>query len=359
MRDPAMARPLRVLRALLLLVWLVGTALLTWLMLVFPLQDGHGPARELVLDPEPQQDLARLAQRLHALQVIDNELAFVWYMRLMDAAPRLRRGPIVVNRARELRDLLPRLAHGYGPSVVRVPIPEGYTSFDIAGRLARYGVCSEAAFRSAAFDRALLQKAGIAAASAEGYLFPATYALHQDSEAKDVVREMVRVFRERTQAAFAAYDEAHDGSPFSMTAHELVTLASIVEREARVAEERPTIAGVFMNRLTSPDFQPRRLQADPTVAYGCLVARERVPSCREYDGKRVTPAMVRDPENPYSTYRNDGLPPGPICNPGLSAISAALAPAQHDFFYFVTHGGGRHQFTRTLAEHNARVHGGR
>ncbi len=358
MPEPAMASPLRILRALFLLVWLAGTSLLAWLMLWFPVQGGHGSARELVIDPEPQQDLVRLAQRLHALQVIDNELAFVWYMRLLDASPRLRRGPIVVNRARTLRALLPRLAHGYGPSVVRVPIPEGYTSFDVAERLARYGICSAAAFQSAVFDRALLDKLGISAPSAEGYLFPATYALHQDGSAKDTVREMARIFRERTKAAFAAYDQAHDGSPFSLTRHELLTLASIVEREARVPEERPTIAGVFMNRLTSPDFHPRRLQADPTVAYGCLVARDRVPSCREYDGKRVTPAMVRDPENPYSTYRNDGLPPGPICNPGLSAISAALAPAEHEFFYFVTHGGGRHHFTRTLAEHNARVHNG-
>ncbi|HEX6241935.1 MAG TPA: endolytic transglycosylase MltG, partial [Polyangiales bacterium] len=107
---------------------------------------------------------------------------------------------------------------------------------------------------------------------------------------------------------------------------------------------------------TSPDFRPRRLQADPTVAYGCLVARDRVPSCRDFDGRRVTPAMVRDPANPYSTYRIEGLPPGPICNPGLSALDAALAPAQHEYFYFVTHGGGRHQFTRTLEEHNQRVH---
>jgi UPF0755 protein len=123
-----------------------------------------------------------------------------------------------------------------------------------------------------------------------------------------------------------------------------------------VAEERPTIAGVFMNRLTSPDFRPHRLQADPTVAYGCLVARDRIPSCAGFDGKRITPAMVRDPDNPYSTYRIEGLPPGPISNPGLSALEAALAPAQHEYFYFVTHGGGRHHFTRTLEEHNQRVH---
>ena len=112
-----------------------------------------------------------------------------------------------------------------------------------------------------------------------------------------------------------------------------------------------------MNRLTSPEFHPKRLQSDPTVAYGCLLDRELIPSCAEFDGRRTTPAMVRDPANRYSTYRNEGLPPGPICNPGLSALDAALRPAQHDFFYFVTSGGGRHAFTHSIDEHNARVHG--
>jgi UPF0755 protein len=357
MPDAALSKPLRVLRALLFVVWLAGTAALVWVMLVFPNRVQQAPSRDVVLDPEPGQGLTRLAQRLAEAQVIDNPRAFIWYLRLLGVESRLRRGPVVINRALSVRDLLPRLVHDFGVSFVRVPIPEGFTSFDIAQRFSRYGVCDAPAFERAVFDSALLANLGIAAQSAEGYLFPATYDLRQESAAEDAVRAMVRIFRERTAAKFAAYEAAHDGLPFSLTPHELVTLASIVEREARAADERPTIAGVFMNRLTSPDFRPHRLQADPTVAYGCLIARDRVPSCRSFDGKRVTAAMVHDPENPYSTYRNDGLPPGPICNPGLSALSAALDPAQHDYFYFVTHGGGRHQFTRTLEEHNARVHG--
>jgi UPF0755 protein len=116
------------------------------------------------------------------------------------------------------------------------------------------------------------------------------------------------------------------------------------------------IAGVFFNRLFDPSFRPKRLQADPTVAYGCLVASERVPSCREFDGRHITPAMVRDPENPYSTYRHDGLPPGPICNPGLSSIRAALHPQPHSYFYFVAKGAGRHAFAASLDQHNENVH---
>jgi UPF0755 protein len=166
---------------------------------------------------------------------------------------------------------------------------------------------------------------------------------------------MVRVFRERTRGLFDAYALEHDGAPFSLTPHQLLTLASIVEKEARVPDERPVIAGVFMNRLTDETFKPKRLQADPTVAYGCLIAGDRIPTCAEYDGRRVTPAMLRDTENPYSTYRRDGLPPGPICNPGLDSLKAAVTPAPHDYFYFVTKGGGRHAFSHSLDEHNQRI----
>jgi UPF0755 protein len=356
MPDAANPRAWRVLRAFLFTLWLTGSAALIWLMIVFPNRARPFPSRDFVLEAEPGETLPRLAARLHAAQVIDDELSFIAYVRLVGASARLRGGPWVVNRALSARALLPRIARDFGLAVVRVPLPEGFTSFDIAQRLARYSVCPAEAFARAVRDPALVRALSIPADSAEGYLFPATYELRQDSPPDTVVRAMVRVFRERTAGLFTRYEAAHDGLPFSLTPHQLVTLASIVEREAKVPEERPTIAGVFMNRLTSPDFRPHRLQADPTVAYGCLIARDRIPSCREFDGKRITPAMLRDAENPYSTYRNEGLPPGPICNPGLSALSAAVAPEEHDLFYFVTHGGGRHHFTRTLEEHNARVH---
>jgi UPF0755 protein len=206
-------------------------------------------------------------------------------------------------------------------------------------------------------DPALLATLQIPGSTVEGYLFPATYTFRQGTPAAQVVTRMVSVFQKRTQPLFEAYARAHDGAAFSLTPHELLTLASIVEREAAVPEERAIIAGVFMNRLTHPSFRPRRLQADPTVAYGCLVARETVPSCGAFDGHRITPAMVRDPENPYSTYRHEGLPPGPICNPGLAAIEASLRPGSHEFFYFVAVGGGRHAFSHSLDEHNRQIHG--
>jgi UPF0755 protein len=348
---------LALLRGGLLLLWLAGTSALAWLMLVFPLAVQQVPYRDVPIEIAAGTSLEALAERLVGEKVITRPRAFVLYMRLLGADQHLRSGSVVINRSLPLRDLLPRLAEGYGHAKVRVAIPEGFTRFDVGTRLARFGVCSASSFEQLGRDPQLLQELDISSVSVEGYLFPATYTLQQDSSAAAVLHEMVRVFRERTREAVARYEQARDGAPNALTLHQIVTLASIVEREARQPDERPTIAGVFMNRLSSPDFRPKRLQADPTVAYGCLVDGDRIPSCAEFDGRRITPAMVRDPENPYSTYRHEGLPPGPICNPGLSSLEAALNPEPHQFFYFVTRGEGRHAFSHSLDEHNARIRG--
>ncbi|MFT3921407.1 MAG: endolytic transglycosylase MltG [Myxococcales bacterium] len=338
-----------------LALWAAGTACLIWLMLVYPNRHQVTPYKDFVVELPAGATAEVLAKRMAEDKVVSDAWALTIYFRLMGVESNLRRGYVVLNRALSVRELLPRLARNFGTSKVRVLLPEGFTRFDAATRLERFGVASRAALLSAGSDPALLQRLGVQADSVEGYLFPAVYDFSQESDANAVLTRMVRVFRERTQALFDAYAMAHDGAPFSLTPHQLLTLASIVEREARVPDERPVIAGVFMNRLVDETFKPKRLQADPTVAYGCLVARDKVPTCAEYDGRRITPAMLRDPENPYSTYRRDGLPPGPICSPGLDSLKAALTPAAHDYFYFVTKGGGRHAFSHSLEDHNQRI----
>jgi UPF0755 protein len=336
-------------------LWGLGTAGLVWLMLIFPDERQSATPKDFVVELPPQVSLDALSERLLAEKVIAHPMAFRIFMRLLGADQALRGGWVALNRGRSVRELLPRLARGFGTSKVSVPLPEGFTIFDTATRLSRFGVAPRDQLLHAMTDLDLLATLQIPGDSIEGFLFPAVYDLMQDSDPYQVLKRMVVTFRQRTNALFDEYALEHDGAPFSLTRYELVTLASIVEREARVAEERPIIAGVFMNRLTTPEFKPRRLQADPTVAFGCLVAGDRVPSCAAFDGKRITPAMVRDAANPYSTYRNDGLPPGPICNPGIEALRAAIHPAAHDYFYFVTKGGGRHAFSHSLTDHNARV----
>jgi UPF0755 protein len=335
-------------------LWLVGTALLAWVLLVMPHRPAGGPDRDFLVEIPAGASYDDIAARLAEAGVITRPRAWVVFMRLLTERHELRPGPWVVNRARSPQQLLSRMARGHSPwGGVRIAIPEGFTRFDIATRLERHAITGRREFLAALGDRQLLDSLGIAAPSAEGYLFPATYSFLQDSPAHAIVRRMVRTFETRTREAFAAH-AARAAGP-ALTPHELLTLASVVEREARAPEEQPIIAGVFINRLTDPTFRPRRLQADPTVAYGCLLMPDRAPSCRDFDGRRVTPAMVRDPDNPYNTYRHDGLPPGPIANPGLKALEAVLEPARHGYFYFVHKGGGRHAFAATLEEHNANI----
>jgi UPF0755 protein len=349
----------RVVRAfawLLLTAWLVVSAAFVWLMLVFPDEKRPISPRDLPIFIEPGSSVEIVARRLAEAGVVQRPRAFVVYLRVLGADRKLRSGWVVGNRALTARNQLARVARGYGQSSVQVVIPEGFTSFDVATRLERYGVARRSALLAAMREPALLSELAIPAGSAEGYLFPAQYGFGLDTPARRVVTRMVTTFQSRTAALFARHGTVLNGAPTArLTPHEIVTLASIVEREARVPEERATIAGVFVNRLLDPDFRPKRLQADPTVAYGCLVAGARVPSCREFDGRHITPAMVRDPENPYSTYRHEGLPPGPICNPGLAALTAVVTPEPHGYFYFVAKGGGRHAFARSLDEHNRNV----
>jgi UPF0755 protein len=198
-----------------------------------------------------------------------------------------------------------------------------------------------------------LSRLSIAGDSAEGFLFPATYDFAMDSEPSQLVARMKgefdkrfeRLTRDNAMGSDLLHGQMHWGTS------EIVTLASIVEKEAAVDEERPLIASVFMNRLRDPSFTPKRLQSDPTSAYGCLALPERIGSCRWYAGK-VTPDINADDTNPYTTYRHEGLPPGPISNPGEKSLQAVLVPAESHYLYFVARGEGRHTFSETYAQHN-------
>ena len=338
-------------------VWLTLTGLLVWVLLVMPQSRPGGPDRDFVLEVPAGASYEQLGALLARAQVVTQPRAWAVYMRILSDAEQLRPNSWVVNRALSPSELLPRFVRGRGHASVKVLVPEGFTQFDVATRLERFGIARKPELLRAMADPQLLSEFAIPGASAEGYLFPATYELTQDQRAELAVRRMVSTFRKRTDALFAAYAAEHAQEADAFTPAQLLTLASVVEREAHAPEEQAIIAGVFVNRLRDPSFRPHRLQADPTAAYGCLVAPQRAPSCREFDGRRVTPAMVRDAENPYNTYRIEGLPPGPISNPGLGALKAAMHPAQHTFFYFVAKGGGRHAFSSTLDEHNAQIRG--
>jgi len=215
-------------------------------------------------------------------------------------------------------------------------IPEGFTMFDIADLAAQQGFLSRDEFLAAARDPSPIRDVAPNAPSLEGFLFPATYEFPRHMTGKDMTGAMLKKFRQEWLTL------PGETSGPRQDAQDIVTLASLVERETPRPEERPHVAGVFENRLRIG--QP--LQCDPTVAYALSLAGS-------FSGK-LSGADLRF-SSPYNTYRNKGLPPGPIANPGEAALRAALDPPPTDDLYFVANTEGGHFFSKTLQEHNRNV----
>lgn len=216
----------------------------------------------------------------------------------------------------------------------RFTVKEGMSIKEIGPLIEEVGIVSQQDFQGALSDRALLQSLGVPGDSFEGYLFPETYQFPRGTKPQRMVTAMAEQLKK-------VWDPSWDQrlQELQLTKHQLMTLASIIEKESGKVDEQPLIASVFYNRLRSG----MRLQSDPTVIYG-------IPN---FNGN-ITRADLEKP-TPYNTYTIDGLPPGPICNPGLTAIQAALKPASTNYLYFVGNGQGRHVFSENLDDHNRAV----
>jgi UPF0755 protein len=214
-----------------------------------------------------------------------------------------------------------------------VSVPEGLTAEEIVGLLRPDDADGAAAFRRAFLATDLIADWDPRAKDLEGYLFPDTYNLPRRASETEIVEAMVAEFRE-------VFDEGRRlrAAELGLSVRDAVTLASLIEEETALTEERPLVSAVFHNRLTIG----MKLDCDPTVAYALKRA-----------GRYTGRLLLRDLkfESPYNTYLHAGLPPGPICNPGKASLDAALHPASEGFLYFVARGDGGHHFSRTLAEH--------
>jgi peptidoglycan lytic transglycosylase G len=216
-------------------------------------------------------------------------------------------------------------------------VPEGYSIFEIAALVEREGLTTRGDFLAAARNPQLARGFAPSAPSLEGFLFPATYEFPRHLSGQEIAAAMVRRFQQEWETVSA---QGHN--PDGLSLQQAVTLASLVERETPQPEERPLVAGVFLNRL----HHRIPLQCDPTVSYAMELAGT-------FGGK----LEARDLrfESQYNTYRHIGLPPGPIANPGTMSLLAALDPSSTDMIYFVANAEGGHVFSRTLAEHNRNV----
>jgi UPF0755 protein len=297
-----------------------------------------------------------VAERLAAAGLIDRPLVFRLYAGQRGVSNRFKAGRYELAAPASPKQILEALVKGAADELVAVTIPEGKNLVEVAELLEAAGVASKPEVILRATDPGFVAGLGLPGASLEGYLFPDTYKLRPGTPAARALIPMVRRHRQVFDELRAAHGKGVQDlkKTLAFDDPQLVTLASIVEKETGQPEERPRIAQVFLNRLRFPTFKPKLLQTDPTIVYGCTVALPRSAACLKWDG-RIHHAQLEDRENPYNTYTHEGLPPGPIANPGRAALEAVMAPDKTAFLYFVSKNDGTHYFSKTVAEHTAAV----
>ncbi len=266
---------------------------------------------------------------LSSAGIISKPQLFRLYARLKQHDRKIFPGTYLLQRGTSWNTILSMLGDSRG-SISRVTIPEGFSIEQITQLLAQHLNVPTDSIDAAVRDSAWLTKLNIPTPTLEGYLFPDTYVFPPGTTARQAVAELVKRFEREWKPEFTA-----QLTQLGYTRHQVVTLASIVEKEARIPEERPIIAAVYYNRLKIG----MPLQADPTVQYAL--------------GRHVERLLFKDLkiESPYNTYMNPGLPPGPIASPGSASIHAALNPANVSYLYFVATPDGHHEFRNTFEEH--------
>lgn len=277
----------------------------------------------------------QIAMQLEERGLIRSELGFRVLLRLSGEGGDLRAGEFPISPSMSAPEVLEALTEG-PVWLHRITLPEGWTAREYAARLEAEGLGSARRYVELAYDPVFARSLGVEADSLEGYLFPSTYSLAKPVEEAEVLRKMVETLRENLPPDWKAGLEGKSLDSL----HELLTLASIVEKETGTPVERPVIAGVFLNRLR----KGMRLETDPTVIYGLGP---------DFEGN-LTRAHLRE-HTPYNTYRIRGLPPGPIANPGLDAIRAVLDPAETDYLFFVSRQDGSHYFSEDYETHTRAV----
>lgn len=333
------------LRCLIGLVVSVALLAMTagYLIFSFLHTPGSSPAREVEITISPGMSFTRLAKMLADNGVITDAGKFTLYARHKGVADRIKSGRFLVNSGWTPPQVLDHLVNGL-PYLERVTIPEGLTWWETGKRLEEAGMVHFEDFKKVVHDPAFLRHWGIPFPSAEGFLFPDTYLIGRplelnEASARAVAGRLVDTFWRRTASLWPG--NTRPGKGLAGLVRDRVRLASIVEKETSVPAERARVAGVYLNRLQ----KGMRLQADPTIIYGLG------PS---FSGP-IRRSQINDANNPYNTYQKTGLPPGPICSPGLASLAAASTPEKHGYFYFVATGDGGHVFSTNLQDHNKAV----
>lgn len=322
---------------LILIAVVAAAGWLAWALLM-PVQ----PAGQTVVLLRPGFSTRHIAAELKAAGVIRSERAFIlWHY--YHHGRSLKAGEYLFDKPANIIDIQKRLRRGdvYFHTVV---VPEGFTMFDIARSIEAAGLGSADDFlKVARSETSLVSDIDPEAHSLEGYLFPDTYQFTRMMTMQEMAAAMIRQFREvAAQIGVVPNPPSTEHGRSGYSLHEVVTMASIIEKETAVPEERAMVAGVYYNRLN----KRIALDADPSIIYAELIAGTYQGALHHADMQFASA---------YNTYRHAGLPPGPIANPGRSALEAAMHPAQSDYYYFVADAQGHHRFARTMEEHNKNV----
>jgi UPF0755 protein len=321
----------RVVLALLAAASLAGAGLAGRLFYLTSPADPAAPERIFVVSPG--SSLGQVARALEEQGVVRSHrvLAFLGRYRGLDR--HLRSGEYELSPAMSPFEILAMFAEGR-VKTYEVVLPEGITSAEIARRLAAQGLVDPNAFLAFTRDPGSAEALGVEGPGLEGYLFPDTYRLPRGLSPREIARTLVARFQQVWDTL------APEAAERGVSQREVVTIASIVEKETALPAERPRVASVYWNRLA----RHMRLEADPTVIYG-------IPN---FDGN-LRRADLENEHNPYNTYRIAGLPPGPIANPGEASLRAAVEPEQTDYLFFVSRNDGSHVFTRRYEDHAREV----
>ncbi len=320
----------RIYKILIVFVALGCSLLFAHLHIIFtyPVSVGEGELRTVTIPRgTPFKAVAHKLEQAGLIRDIDD---FLLVARLMRAATRAKAGEYELSTSMGAMEIINSLTRGEVKNHP-VTIPEGYNIAEIAKVLKSAKIIGDSQkFVTLAKDGAFASKFGFESESLEGFLFPDTYNFTKEMDDKEVITAMVERFKSIYYPALNTRAQNR-----GMGISEAVTLASIIEKETGAGHERPLISAVFHNRLA----QGIRLQSDPTVIYGI----------KDFDGNLTKKHLQT--RTPYNTYRNGGLPPGPIANPGKASLEAAIEPAEAEYIYFVSRNDGTHHFSTTLREH--------
>jgi len=302
----------------------------------------------------------QVAELLAASGLLERPALFRLYAGQRGAASRFKAGHYKIQAPATPRQLVDLMVRGAADELVAVTIPEGKNLVEVAEILAGAGIAPRQDLVARAVDGAFVRSLELPGPTLEGYLYPDTYKMRPHTTADRALVALVRRHRQVFEELRAAHADgiAALRKRLGWGDAQIVILASIIEKETGRGEERPRIAQVLFNRLTKPTFRPHRLETDPTIIYGCAVAPLQLArasaACAQWKGNIQT-IHLRDTENPYNTYTHEGLPPGPISNPGRAALEAVMKPDGSAYLYYVSRNDGTHQFSATKAEHDAAV----